>query len=375
MEVRNDRNGKTDKEAVMAYDISEAKDLVIRAGKELLESGLIARTWGNISARISDHQFVISPSGLAYDSLTPDDIVTVNIEDGSYVGNVKPSSEKGVHAAAYRLRPDVNFVIHTHQDYATDLSVLGKTIVVPEAEADDEKTLGPIIPVAAYGLSSTRTLTRNVEKCIAQYPDSRAVLMRNHGPVCMGADYEDAFRIAHSLEKVCMNRFHNLVGGDLPPVDDPDYRLGKYSRIYHREIQEEFDEYYEIFRRQSINCVIETGAPYIRQISAFGKGIVPYVDDLAQMTGIYIRCVPEEAGKETIARALGGTCSAVLIKGKGAVCTGGSEEDAEAVLMVLDKSCQAALLEKSGRHPKAVNPLGGILENLVYTLKYSKLKG
>ena len=56
----------------MAYSITEAKEHVIRAGVKLVETGLIARTWGNISARISDTQFVITPSGLAYETLTPD---------------------------------------------------------------------------------------------------------------------------------------------------------------------------------------------------------------------------------------------------------------------------------------------------------------
>ncbi len=62
----------------VAYSIEEAKELVIHAGKMLAESGLIARTWGNISARISDVQFVITPSGLAYETLTPEQIVAVN---------------------------------------------------------------------------------------------------------------------------------------------------------------------------------------------------------------------------------------------------------------------------------------------------------
>ena len=75
----------------MIYSIQEAKEFVIKAGLELSEAGLVARTWGNISARISDHQFAITPSGRAYDTLTPDDIVIVNIEDGSYEGSVKPS--------------------------------------------------------------------------------------------------------------------------------------------------------------------------------------------------------------------------------------------------------------------------------------------
>ena len=99
----------------MAYDVEEAKKLVVEAGKKLLETGLIARTWGNVSARISDTQFVITPSGRAYDTLTPEEVVVVNIDDCSHEGDIKPSSEKGIHADAYKHHPLVNFVIHTHQ--------------------------------------------------------------------------------------------------------------------------------------------------------------------------------------------------------------------------------------------------------------------
>ena len=97
----------------MAYDVEEAKKLVVEAGKKLLETGLIARTWGNVSARISDTQFVITPSGRAYDTLTPEEVVVVNIDDCSHEGDIKPSSEKWIHAEAYKHHPLVNFVIHT----------------------------------------------------------------------------------------------------------------------------------------------------------------------------------------------------------------------------------------------------------------------
>ena len=60
-------------------DILEAKKIVVEAGKQLVSTGLIARTWGNVSYRIDDKQFVITPSGKAYEGLTPDDIVLVNM--------------------------------------------------------------------------------------------------------------------------------------------------------------------------------------------------------------------------------------------------------------------------------------------------------
>ncbi|HMB20831.1 MAG TPA: class II aldolase/adducin family protein, partial [Spirochaetota bacterium] len=75
----------------------EAKQVVCDAGRRLLKEGLVARTWGNISARVDGNTFVITPSGRTYEELTTDDIVTVTIEDLAYDSHIKPSSEKGLH--------------------------------------------------------------------------------------------------------------------------------------------------------------------------------------------------------------------------------------------------------------------------------------
>ena len=98
----------------MTYREKEARELIIQAGRKLLESGLVSRTWGNISARVSSTHFIITPSGLSYETLQPEQLVKVRIDDCSYEGKIKPSSEKGIHAAAYLHRPDTGFVIHTH---------------------------------------------------------------------------------------------------------------------------------------------------------------------------------------------------------------------------------------------------------------------
>ena len=153
----------------MAYSIDKARELVLKAGLELCEAGLVARTWGNISARVSDTQYVITPSGRAYDTLTKEDIVLVNIADGTYEGDVKPSGEKGVHAAVYELCPDMNFVIHTHQNYASALSVLEREITVESYASDGKDTkdiLGSVIPCAGYGMYATELLVNNVKRQI-----------------------------------------------------------------------------------------------------------------------------------------------------------------------------------------------------------------
>ena len=183
------------------YTLEEGKKAVIEAGHRLLETGLIARTWGNVSARISDTQFVITPSGRAYDTLTPDDIVVVNINDCSYEGDVKPSSEKGIHADAYALRSDVNFVIHTHQVNASVVGAAGIAIdPVPKAYRD---TLGETVPCAGYGMPSTDKLRNAVKKEYANNPDCKAFLMAHHGAVCLGKDFDETFEIIQALEKAC----------------------------------------------------------------------------------------------------------------------------------------------------------------------------
>ena len=181
-------------------DIQAAKELVIKAGKEVVASGLIARTWGNISCRVSDTQFVITPSGRPYEGLTPEEIVLVNIADLSYDGDVKPSSEKGIHAEAYKLRPEVNFVIHTHQMQASVISTLGFDI--NSVDAKSAEIIGDNVPLASYGLPGTGKLREGVVAAIKR-SDSKAVIMAHHGALCMGESYEDAFAVAAELEKVC----------------------------------------------------------------------------------------------------------------------------------------------------------------------------
>ena len=178
-------------------DIQAAKELVIKAGKEVVASGLIARTWGNISCRVSDTQFVITPSGRPYEGLTPEEIVLVNIADLSYDGDVKPSSEKGIHAEAYKLRPEVNFVIHTHQMQASVISTLGFDI--NSVDAKSAEIIGDNVPLASYGLPGTGKLREGVVAAIKR-SDSKAVIMAHHGALCMGESSTAHFAWAKAMK-------------------------------------------------------------------------------------------------------------------------------------------------------------------------------
>ncbi|MGB4659321.1 MAG: class II aldolase/adducin family protein, partial [Mobilitalea sp.] len=174
-----------------------AKQQVVRAGLELVESGLIARTWGNVSCRIDDKTFAITPSGRPYETLKPEEVVLCSIADTTYEGDIKPSSEKGIHALVYQTNKDINFVIHTHQPVASVISASGISKMPPGGF----ELLGEGVPIAAYGLPGTKTLKKNVEAVLNN--KGHAVILAHHGALCYGKDYEETFLAAKQLEEAC----------------------------------------------------------------------------------------------------------------------------------------------------------------------------
>ncbi len=400
----------------MAYEVKEAKELVIKAGLELMEKGLIARTWGNVSARISDTQFVITPSGIPYEDLTPEKIVVVNIADCEYEGDVKPSSEKGVHADAYRLRPDVNFVIHTHQTAASVASIRSNNISnLPE---ECSVVIGPMIPIAEYGISSTKTLRENVAKVVGSYNACKAVLMKHHGAVCLGKDYDEAFAVADALEKACQADIAKAVqakGGadkgyaDLADVftetvvpeadrsialqdlgsskrtadgfvltmkDGSTYDCTPYGNAKAGIAPRCATVHAEIYRNTDVKFISQYTAPEAVAVSKEGVDEPLYFDDFVQIAGFSVKnCGWDKSSYRKQAIAIGkaarGT-NAVFVKGQGALCTANNEYDAKAVELVLEKECRAHLLAGLVNDADTIAKVGGILERVVYVAKYSK---
>lgn len=179
----------------MRYEEVEARKLVIETGLFLVKEELIARTWGNISARISDSEFIITPSGKPYDTLKETDLVKVQISDLSYEGDIKPSSEKKIHAEIYKFNDNVNFVIHTHQNYATSLSLLKQV---------------DLAPIAKYGLPGTKKLKNNVSKALVLNPSSKAILLERHGVICFGESYDEAKDVCLKLESDAKELFGKI---------------------------------------------------------------------------------------------------------------------------------------------------------------------
>ena len=381
------------------YSIDKARELVLKAGLELCEAGLVARTWGNISARVSDTQYVITPSGRAYDTLTKEDIVLVNIADGTYEGDVKPSGEKGVHAAVYELCPEMNFVIHTHQNYASALSILDREISVAAGEScsendaetkasvdevrDSKCILGNVIPCAGYGMYATEQLVNNIKSQIKAHSDSKAVLMKYHGALCFGRDYDEAFAVAYELEKVSKNVFAKLCA-------EKNAKIECSGAIV---IPPQLKEILE--KRDGIKSVMLARTPFIMRMSNLGKTMYPYLDDMAQIAGVDVKCITfdncdldkaavvensdkanniwTDAAIAVTAEALQDR-NAVFIKGMGAICTGFDDSETEAVGIVLEKACMAAYLAECVGNVPPLDAESAHLDREGYVNHYSKLK-
>ncbi|SKA98258.1 L-ribulose-5-phosphate 4-epimerase [Caloramator quimbayensis] len=167
-------------------------------GLRLLESGLVSGTWGNLSLRINNDYMIITPSGIPYKSLKPEDMVIVNINDLSYDGELNPSGESGLHAEIYKNRKEINAVIHTHSQSAC--TVAASRLQVPPLLDDMAQIIGPSIRVADYAIPGTKKLIKNTIKALK---GRNGVLLANHGAVCIGRSLNEAFTACEILEKSC----------------------------------------------------------------------------------------------------------------------------------------------------------------------------
>lgn len=335
---------------------NNAKILVVKAGLELVNAGLIARTWGNVSCRIDEETFAITPSGREYQSLTADDIVEVKIKDLCYEGSIKPSSEKGIHAAVYQLYPEMNFVIHTHQENASALSATGLDFFEP---ASDFAELGKVVMCAKYALPGTKALIRNVTEAL-KFSAGHAVILKHHGTLCYGRSYEDTFQTAHQLETACgahINENGGHIQTELPDEIQP--------------VPDEFKVLLAAWASSGLegHILINTDFDVVR-FSRSGSSLKPLLDDFAQIVGTKIKTVKNDS--KLIFPSLK-SASAVMVKDIGAVCWGKNQTDAEAVSMIVRKNCKAYFASSAFGHPKYIRPWECVLMRRVYLKKYSKM--
>ena len=174
------------------------KKIVVDSGLTMLEEGLTVGTWGNISVRDPETELIyISPSGMDYREITSSDIVVLDLDLNIIDGKRVPSIEKETHIAVYRARADVNAVVHTHPLYSTVLGVNGTDL--PAISEDFAQIVGDKIICSKYALPGTKELSENV--VIGLGEERNAVLLPNHGTLCVGEDMKNTLIICHVVEK------------------------------------------------------------------------------------------------------------------------------------------------------------------------------
>ncbi len=173
------------------------KQMIIDAGIEMCKKSLTVGTWGNISCRDSETgNIYVTPSGMDYDKLELDDIVVFDKDGERIEGERNPSIEAILHISIYQNRDDVNAVVHTHPTYSTVFGLVEKPI--PPITEDFVQIVGKSADCAEYALPGTEELAQNTVDALA---DKNAVLLKNHGTVCVGPDMAFAFKICDVVEK------------------------------------------------------------------------------------------------------------------------------------------------------------------------------
>lgn len=367
---------------------------IIDTGIGLLEEKLVARTWGNISARIDADNYLITPSGLDYTSMKEEDIVSVNIKTGEYTGINRPSGEKGVHSASYEVFDDVNFVVHTHQTYATAVSLAGfdsfdatagsptgsesfETSAVSLAGFDAlEATAGSTagselfetsagspagsesfditeeeieklggIALAEYGLPGTKEITNACKSALLT--GAHTVLMIHHGVLVLGKDKEEAMKRVKLLESICERNVKRVI---------KDNTLNNYLKAL--DICPEDNSSYRY-------CEVLTDKTLIA-LSNSETEIFSQLDDVSQMIGTKIVTV------DSLDKALELNDNAVLIKGVGALIKAENKDDLEALKVLMNKMAIVKLYTKAKNVKAEISIEESDFMHYDYVTRYSK---
>ncbi len=186
----------------------DAKNEVFTTAKRVYSARLVTASLGNVSCRDEEGTVAITPSGIDYEVLTLEDIVTVDLHGNKLRGHHNPSSETPMHTLIYRKRPDIAGIVHTHSLYASAFSVVNKEIPVDMVEVAAH--VGGRVPVAPYMPPGTKELG---EAALNVLGDRRACLLQNHGVLAVGGTLEKAYKAAAIVEvAACIHLLGSLLG-------------------------------------------------------------------------------------------------------------------------------------------------------------------
>src|SRR5664280_262451 len=145
-----------------------AKDLIVETARKLTAKGYLMATGGNLSVRIAGQSaMAITPSNYDYLKMLPEDVCVLDFELKVLEGSLKPSVESGMHAAIYRARQDVNAVVHTHQVYASALTLI--QMPIPSLFDEQVRFLGRSVNIIPYAPSGTGLLAGIIARSVRDH--------------------------------------------------------------------------------------------------------------------------------------------------------------------------------------------------------------
>ncbi len=177
------------------------KRQIVEAAQELVQKGYLMATGGNLSLRLPwQNGFAITPSTYDYLKMAPDDVCILDFDLNLLEGELKPSVESAMHSAVYQVRGDVNAIIHTHQVYASALTLIKAPI--PALFDEQARFLGRTVDIIPYAPSGTGFLKNTVARHVKNH--NNAFMMQNHGALVFGHDIERAIHNVEILEKCAL---------------------------------------------------------------------------------------------------------------------------------------------------------------------------
>jgi len=189
----------------------KSKMQIVETAQVLVRKGYLESTGGNLSIRIPGHlAFAITPSNFDYMKMTAKDICILGMELNKIEGELEPSVESGFHAGIYKVRPDVQAIIHTHQSFASALAIMKKPI--PALFDEQVRYLGRSVDIIPYAPSGTKMLVRKIVRHVKNH--NNAYIMGNHGALCFGGSMLTALNNVEILEKCSISYLLTLCAGE-----------------------------------------------------------------------------------------------------------------------------------------------------------------
>jgi len=317
----------------MADASAEDRKVLVAAGSRLLAEGLVARSWGNLSLRLSCSTMAITPSGIPYPDLREDMIALVDIRTGEWSGDWKPSGERALHREIYHARSKVNAIVHTHQNAASACAAARTAVPSPWGAT-------PCAPYAPPGTAKLAKVTT------AALGDGPAVLLANHGALTVAADLDKAFLVALELEAAAAAHLSQNARFLLPAKPDAGWNNKDLSFVALADG----------------TSALLSAAPYTLAWSKRGLPLPAVLDDLAQIVGIKVPVSTVWPERRPASEAL-------LVADRGLLSRG---PDAEAIAMVVEKAALAAICSESLGGAVALPTYEAAIMRFVYKQSYAK---